>query len=214
MSTNLPASQYHIWPNHPADRQFQTNRPFVRGFEHCPRAGGPYISSDEAIDMIHSPTGISLDEGSKNQLRARLTTILVDQRRVGIRLPEVTRGLVAEAMLKRPLSVGHRAERLLSYLAYKTGNIGQFINLYRDIIDGEAPRDSAGRLIHYPLPINSDLLEAMAWSESITYEEVLYLVLSQPRNRKGLEAKGRTDGLGPSLRKSVWVIVIWRLTEY
>ena len=40
------------------------------------------------------------------------------------------------------------------------------------------------------------------------------LVLSQPRNRKGLEAKGRTDGLGPSLRKSVWVIVIWRLTEY
>ena len=36
------------------------------------------------------------------------------------------------------------------------------------------------------------------------------LVLSQPRNRKGLEAKGRTDGLGPSLRKSVWVIVIWR----
>ena len=40
------------------------------------------------------------------------------------------------------------------------------------------------------------------------------LVLSQPRNRKGLEAKGRTDGLGPSLRKSVWVIVIWRLTDY
>ena len=40
------------------------------------------------------------------------------------------------------------------------------------------------------------------------------LVLSQPRNRKGLEAKGRTDGLGPSLRKSVWVIVIWRLPEY
>ena len=39
------------------------------------------------------------------------------------------------------------------------------------------------------------------------------LVLSQPRNRKGLEAKGRTDGL-VSLRKSVWVIVIWRLTEY
>ena len=40
------------------------------------------------------------------------------------------------------------------------------------------------------------------------------LVLSQPRNRKGLEAKGRTDGLVRSLRKSVWVIVIWRLTEY
>ena len=44
--------------------------------------------------------------------------------------------------------------------------------------------------------------------------DVHLLVLSQPRNRKGLEAKGRTDGLGPSLRKSVWVIVIWRLTEY
>ena len=38
------------------------------------------------------------------------------------------------------------------------------------------------------------------------------LLGSQPRNRKGLEAKGRTDGLEPSLRKSVWVIVIWRLT--
>ena len=44
--------------------------------------------------------------------------------------------------------------------------------------------------------------------------QIWALVLSQPRNRKGLEAKGRTDGLGSSLRKSVWVIVIWRLTEY
>ena len=49
---------------------------------------------------------------------------------------------------------------------------------------------------------------------SLRWEFNVALVLSQPRNRKGLEAKGRTDGLGPSLRKSVWVIVIWRLTEY
>ena len=55
------------------------------------------------------------------------------------------------------------------------------------------------------------LLKYMWLDDGITDTE---LVLSQPRNRKGLEAKGRTDGLEPSLRKSFWVIVIWRLTEY
>ena len=61
--------------------------------------------------------------------------------------------------------------------------------------------------------------EPGAWEVNSQMNDALdtVLVLSQPRNRNpspGLEAKGRTDGLGPSLRKSVWVIVIWRLTEY
>ena len=39
-----------------------------------------------------------------------------------------------------------------------------------------SPRDSHGELIPFPFPTNVDLLETMAWSESITYEEVIYLV--------------------------------------
>ena len=59
-----------------------------------------------------------------------------------------------------------------------------------------------------------EFLQALGVARGSLAELETFLVLSQPRNRKGLEAKGRTDGLGPSLRKSVWVIVIWRLTEY
>ena len=126
--------------------------------------------------MIDSPAGIPLYDEAKNQLRARLTTILVDQRRLGTRFPMVTRELVAEAMSKSPLPIHERAERLLRYLAHRSGIIGHYVNLYRDEVDDDAPRNSYGELIVQSFPTNPALQEAMAWSESTTFEEVMYLV--------------------------------------
>ena len=100
--------RYLIWPDYPAAELLlpQGYQELRRGFERYERAGGGYIASIEAIEMIDSPAGIPLYDEAKNQLRARLTTMLVDQRRLGTRFPMVTRELVTEAMSKSPLP-GH-----------------------------------------------------------------------------------------------------------
>ena len=174
MISREPDPRYFLWPGYPATQQLQP-RAFTRGFEQCPRAGGAYIASDEALDSIHTPIGTPLDEAAKDQLRAKVTTILIDQRRLGVRFPEVSRKLVLEAMAKGSLSVGERANRLLWFLAHKTRSIEQHINLFRDLANGEVPRNDAGVYNRPPFPTNVDLMEAMAWSESTTFEEVIYL---------------------------------------
>ena len=170
--------RYLMWPDYPAAGSFhpQGSQGFRRGFERYERAGGGYITSIEAIEMIDSPAGIPLRDEAKDQLKARLTTMLVDQRRLGIRLPMVTRELVAEAISKNPLPIHVRAERLLRYLAHRSGVIGHYLNLYRDRDNGDAPRNSYGELIIQPFPTNPALQEAMAWSESTTFDEVMYLL--------------------------------------
>ena len=170
--------RYLIWPDYPAAELLlpQGYQELRRGFERYERAGGGYIASIEAIEMIDSPAGIPLYDEAKNQLRARLTTMLVDQRRLGTRFPMVTRELVTEAMSKSPLPVHERAERLLRYLALRSGTVGHYVSLYRDRVDGDVPTNSYGELIVQPFPTNPVLQEAMAWSESTTCEEVMYLV--------------------------------------
>ena len=170
--------RYLIWPDFPAAAPFlpQGREGFRRGFERCERAGGEYITSIEAIEMIDFPLGTALNDEAKNHLRARLTTMLVDQRRLGARSPMVTRNLVAEAMTKSPLPVHERSERLLRFLTLRSSTVGHYVFLYRDGVDGDAPRNSYGELIVQPFPTNPVMQEAMAWSESTTFEEVMYLV--------------------------------------
>ena len=167
--------RYLIWPDFPAFLP-QGREGFRRGFERCERAGGEYITSIEAIEMIDFPLGTALNDEAKNHLRARVTTMLVDQRRLGARSPMVTRNLVAEAMTKSPLPVHERSERLLRFLTLRSSTVGHYVFLYRDGVDGDVPRNSAGELIVQPFPTNPVMQEAMAWSESTTFEEVMYLV--------------------------------------
>ena len=63
--------RYLIWPDYPAAEPFppQGSQGFRRGFERYERAGGGYITSIEAIEMIDSPAGIPLHDEAKNQLR-------------------------------------------------------------------------------------------------------------------------------------------------
>ena len=170
--------QYLIWPDYPAAGPFipQGHEGFRKGFERYERAGGGYITSIEAIEMIDSPTGTRINDDAKDQLRARLTSMLVDQRRLGIRFPMVTRELVTEAMSKSPLPVHEKAERLLRYLALRSGTLGHYVFLYRDGVDGHVSTNSFGEPIVQPFPTNPVLQEAMAWSETTTLEEVMYLV--------------------------------------
>lgn len=90
----------------------------------------------------------TLDRGA----RARLTTWLVDQRLLGNQCPKITREIVEYAKAKRPLRADERAERLLKMIAYDTKNISS------------------------PVQYRTDDGQVYAWSESVTAEDVYYLL--------------------------------------
>ena len=90
--------------------------------EDSPRAGGQYTITELARRMISYQ---DLDDSYK----ARLTTILIDQRRRGIQWPEVTVTLIEEAKNTPPLSVHKRADRLLQYLSNLISTVGNHATL-------------------------------------------------------------------------------------
>ncbi len=111
-----------------------------------PRAGGEYFISGEAIECLKQ-----LDEHGK----ARLTSWLVDQRRLGVKCPEIDSNTITMAKQRQNLSVLERADRLLQYIEDQTVEIGtQFV-----FTPGEM------------------LTKAIAaWSESLNGNEVEYLL--------------------------------------
>lgn len=93
------------------------------------RAGGGYIIGIETANLLRpgarildltEPTGHpgvgNIVRPSEGMGRARLTTLLVDQRRLGNSTPTVNQELLEAARTKQPLSFYERAERLLQYL--------------------------------------------------------------------------------------------------
>ena len=109
------------------------------------RAGGKYIITEEAgIRILHG----GLDDSHK----ARLTTMLVDQRGMGIEEPRVTAALVEEAMKAQSLSVPERADRLLRFIA-----------------DQAVP-------VSTKVLVTEDTPGAYAWSESIQSSEIDYFL--------------------------------------
>lgn len=146
------SNRYSIWPNHTEGEEFQAGH-FQKGFVHSDRAGGGYIIGLEAADMIHAPKGKQLTEKEEDRLRARLTTMLIDLREHGETYPLVTTGLVDAAYMKQPLVAHERADRLLQFVTKSTESVGEFILL--------SPSDSDA---------------AMAWSESLDWEEVYYFL--------------------------------------
>ena len=91
-----------IWGT-PADRQFNGGMYAV----DSPRAGGAYLIDMDAIDRAPSLSA---------QVKARLTTMLADQRRQGVNAPLVTRGTLEYASSRASLPVYERAMRLLRYM--------------------------------------------------------------------------------------------------
>ena len=111
-----------------------------------PRAGGRYSISEQAIKRLPQ-----IDD----RVKARLTTWLVDQRRLGVKCPEILQQTIMEAEQGRDLSVHDRADRLLQYIGDQTVEIGVFF-WFR-------PEDMFNTAI-------------AAWSESVNEHEVDYLL--------------------------------------
>ena len=114
-----------------------------------PRAGGKYeIDNDLARALLAKDLVKEFDF----RARARLTTWLVDQRRLGSQCPKITQKIVEYAKMKRPLHPHERAARLLRFVIERTETIAT------------------------PVPIRFDDGEAYAWSESANFDELDFLI--------------------------------------
>ena len=85
--------------------------------------------------------------------KALLTTWLVDQRMRRIQIPEITGSIVQYVKSRPSLQVYERAERLLRFIAKVTPMVGEYVPI--------SPEDCQA---------------ACAWSESIEWREVHYLL--------------------------------------
>ncbi len=129
------------------------------------RTGGGYVIQGGVGQHI-----AGLEDGEK----ARLTTWLVDQRLQGNLRPVVTREIVEYAANRHPLPMYERAGRLLRFLSRQTTVAGEFMSLFQ--YSETTDRDSHGSPIYPDMPTNPTFLAAMAWSESISPDEIPYLV--------------------------------------
>ena len=82
---------------------------------NSPRAGGRYFIVRTVIAGL-----TQLDVRGK----ARLTSWLVDQRRLGVKCPEIDSNTITMAKQRKDLSVHDRADRLLQYIGDQTVQIG------------------------------------------------------------------------------------------
>ena len=127
---------------------FNRSIDFVKGSF---RAGGDY----EIVFPAHAQL-TSLDKAA----RARVTSVLVEQRLRGVAVPRLTADDVRRAKESQPLPVHERAERLLRLLANHSTHIGENLNF--DQIDDPH--------------LNAKLFRsALAWSESTSETELNFL---------------------------------------
>ena len=121
----------------------KTGETFV---EQSARAGGRYKITLNAKWLIN-------DGGLNDDYqKARLTTMLVNERRLGIKWPRVTPELIERAKYQQPLSVQERAIRLLRFI------------------------DSRAVTVTTQVQIDQNSYDAYAWSESVGWDEMVYFI--------------------------------------
>ena len=131
-----------------------------------PRTGGPPGSGKYFISGTARAGIAQLDDRAK----ARLTSWLVDQRRLGNECPEVLSNTLKEiGQQGKNLSIHNRASRLLQYIASQTEEISQ-----------------------EHIFTSQEMAPLAAWSESINWEEVKYL-LDDLCNKNWLERSRPSD---------------------
>ena len=113
--------------------------------EGSQRIGGNYDITFQAIEDVKALNSTE---------KAKLTTILIDLRKASNRAPLVNLDRIEDAKRADPLPVYTRAERLLRYLINKSHVVGESFQLLP------------------PPPRN---LEALAWSESTSWDEIHFL---------------------------------------
>ena len=122
-----------------------------------PRAGGRYFITVRAIAIL---------QNRDESLKARLTSWLIEQRRLGTDCPRIPAIAVDAIKQRRSLSVHQRADNLLRYIQRQLPHIG--IDFYFEMdngIIGNPRRDEA-----------RTYMEMLAWTESTRMEELKYLL--------------------------------------
>lgn len=116
-----------------------------------PRTNGKYTLEERAQILMKA-------RSLSNEVRARLTTWLIDQRMQGNTIPTITYEIAhsfIETEEKRSLPVAKRAERLLRLVIRETERIGEYVDFESSGVDSYC---------------------ALAWSESTDYEELTFLL--------------------------------------
>lgn len=124
------------------------------------RAGGEYVIDEAALRKLEDC------DDQDNRVKARLTSWLVEQRRLGNPRPRITEKTVMDAKQSRDLTVHERADRLLQCIEEAVLQIGQRVSF---------------RSEHFypsmePSPDYLNNVKMLAWSESVEQEELRYLL--------------------------------------
>lgn len=135
------------------------------------RAGGRYFISGTAAGMLGS-----WDESKK----IRLTSWLVEQRRLGVPCPEISSATLDEVTKRRPMSVHDRADSLLRYLLTKSDLLGTVVKFYA--LDNTKAQDAE--------------YELLAWTGSRQISEVI--TLAEYCNQEGWIEHRATERAGSS----------------
>ncbi len=141
-----------------------------------PRAGGEYVISRRAIHSLNS---------CHDQDKAKLTSWLVEQRRLGNSQPRVSEHIVDDAKKRRPMSVFDRADAILGFLAIETQELGLPVShrVFRKTFAGvQTTRDEE---MHLAL---------LAACESVSTSELSFLMAYLER-RNFIEYTGRNSPL-------------------
>ena len=160
-ASNWIADECLIWPGHKGTAYTSAGNGYF--VEHSSRAGGSYSLSMAAkwfLDDLDAPT--------KEKIATKITTWLVDQRRLGNPWPTVTTVVIEEAKAARDLTADERAERLLRFLAQQTPNLGNQVRVA--MVEEEYSVDP-----YYYATAYYIAYQAMAISESTTFHELSYL---------------------------------------
>ncbi len=80
-----------------------------------PRAGGSYKISGTAKAIV---------QNWSEKKKTLLTSWLIEQRRLGVKVPYITSDALEDIKKRRPLSVHERADNLLRYLEKKSDRLG------------------------------------------------------------------------------------------
>ena len=135
-----------VWPDYKASIRYLPGRPYQHIVERSYRVGTPYEISD--VTKRH------LDlEFFEDRHRAKLTTALLNLNHRVVEVPEVTPELIDNALSAPTLSVSERADRLLAFIGRQCDSIDEVFSLSHE----------------------EDRYGALAWTESVTESELIYI---------------------------------------
>ena len=157
----MPQYECQIWPGFTTtgSEDFRRDLTFLKD---SPRVGGPYAITHEAQ--------VNLEGHHVNdEVRAKLTTIILDQLEQGVRWPRVTSQLVEQAKRKPPIPIDQRADRLLRFIERQATTISTVIS------------------------IQEESYGAYAWSESVDWDDVDYL-LDYLKEMGWIKGQGTMEG--------------------